>query len=79
MSIGTILIIILILVLLGVIPTWGHSRASGYGCATGSSRRSGMPGAAASAQEHHHGDELMTRAVQSTACLPSGRSAYVTI
>src|SRR5262249_29354977 len=28
---GTILIIILILVLLGVIPTWGHSRAWGYG------------------------------------------------
>jgi hypothetical protein len=26
MSLGTILIIILILVLLGVIPTWGHSR-----------------------------------------------------
>jgi Protein of unknown function (DUF3309) len=31
MSIGTILIIILILVLIGVIPTWGHSRAWGYG------------------------------------------------
>jgi len=31
MSLGTILIIILILVLLGVIPTWGHSRAWGYG------------------------------------------------
>ena len=30
MSLGTILIIILILVLLGVIPTWGHSRAWGY-------------------------------------------------
>ncbi|MGB6768705.1 MAG: DUF3309 family protein, partial [Methyloceanibacter sp.] len=26
MSLGTILIIILILILLGVIPTWGHSR-----------------------------------------------------
>jgi len=31
MSLGTILVIILILVLLGVIPTWGHSRAWGYG------------------------------------------------
>ena len=27
----TILIIILILILLGVIPTWGHSRSWGYG------------------------------------------------
>jgi hypothetical protein len=27
MSIGTILLIVLILILLGVIPTWGHSRA----------------------------------------------------
>jgi hypothetical protein len=31
MSIGTILLIVLILVLLGVIPTWGHSRSWGYG------------------------------------------------
>jgi len=31
MSLGTILIIVLILILLGVIPTWGHSRGSGYG------------------------------------------------
>jgi hypothetical protein len=31
MSLGTILIIILILILLGVIPTWGHSRNWGYG------------------------------------------------
>jgi hypothetical protein len=31
MSLGTILIIILILILLGVIPTWRHSRAWGYG------------------------------------------------
>jgi hypothetical protein len=31
MGIGTILLIILILVLLGVIPTWGHSRSWGYG------------------------------------------------
>lgn len=31
MSLGAILIIILVLVLLGVIPTWPHSRAWGYG------------------------------------------------
>ena len=31
MSLGTILIIVLILVLIGVIPTWGHSREWGYG------------------------------------------------
>jgi Protein of unknown function (DUF3309) len=31
MSLGTILLIVLILVLIGVIPTWGHSRAWGYG------------------------------------------------
>lgn len=31
MSLGTILIIILILALLGVIPTWPHSRNWGYG------------------------------------------------
>jgi hypothetical protein len=31
MSLGTILIIILILVFLGVFPTWGHSRGWGYG------------------------------------------------
>jgi Protein of unknown function (DUF3309) len=31
MSLGTILLIILILVLLGVIPTWGYSRSWGYG------------------------------------------------
>lgn len=31
MSIGGILIIILILILLGVIPTWPHSRGWGYG------------------------------------------------
>ena len=28
---GTILIIILVLLLIGAIPTWGHSRAWGYG------------------------------------------------
>lgn len=31
MSIGTILIVILVLILLGVIPTWSHSRSWGYG------------------------------------------------
>jgi Protein of unknown function (DUF3309) len=31
MSLGTILIIVLILILLGVFPTWGHSRGWGYG------------------------------------------------
>ena len=30
MSIGTILIIALVLVLLGVIPAWPHSRSWGY-------------------------------------------------
>lgn len=30
MSLGTILIIILILALIGVIPTWPHSRSWGY-------------------------------------------------
>jgi hypothetical protein len=31
MSLGTILLIILVLALLGVIPTWPHSRRWGYG------------------------------------------------
>lgn len=31
MSIGTILLIILVLMLVGVVPTWPHSRAWGYG------------------------------------------------
>ena len=31
MSLGTILLIVLILVLLGVIPTWPHSTGWGYG------------------------------------------------
>jgi hypothetical protein len=31
MSIGTILLIVLILMLIGVIPTWPHSRSWGYG------------------------------------------------
>ena len=30
MSLGTILIIILILVLIGALPTWPHSRGWGY-------------------------------------------------
>jgi hypothetical protein len=31
MSLGTILLIILILMLIGVIPAWPHSRKWGYG------------------------------------------------
>lgn len=31
MSIGTILLIILVLALVGAIPTWPHSRRWGYG------------------------------------------------
>ncbi len=31
MSIGTILLILLILLLVGAIPTWPHSRGWGYG------------------------------------------------
>ena len=31
MSIGTILLVILILALLGIIPIWPHSRSWGYG------------------------------------------------
>jgi hypothetical protein len=31
MSIGTILLIIVILLLIGAIPTWPHSRSWGYG------------------------------------------------
>ena len=30
-SLGTIVLIILVLMLLGVLPTWGHSRNWGYG------------------------------------------------
>jgi hypothetical protein len=30
MSLGTVLLIVLVLVLLGVIPTWRHSRSWGY-------------------------------------------------
>ena len=31
MSLGTILLIVLILMLVGAFPTWGHSRSWGYG------------------------------------------------
>ncbi len=31
MSLGTVLLIVLILMLIGAIPTWPHSRAWGYG------------------------------------------------
>ncbi len=31
MSLGTLLLIVLILMLIGVIPTWPHSRSWGYG------------------------------------------------
>lgn len=31
MTLSTILIIILILILIGALPTWGHSRSWGYG------------------------------------------------
>jgi hypothetical protein len=30
MTLGTILIIVLVLILIGVIPTWPHSRSWGY-------------------------------------------------
>ncbi len=31
MSLGTVLLVVLVLVLLGVIPSWPHSRSWGYG------------------------------------------------
>ena len=31
MSLGTILLILLVLILLGVLPTWGHSSGYGWG------------------------------------------------
>ena len=31
MSVGTILLIILILLLIGAVPSWGYSRGWGYG------------------------------------------------
>lgn len=35
MSLGTIIIIILMLMLLGVIPAWPHSKTWGYGPSSG--------------------------------------------
>ena len=31
MSIGTIILIVLVLMLIGALPSWGHSRNWGYG------------------------------------------------
>ncbi len=31
MSVGTIVLIVLVLMLVGAMPTWGHSRGWGYG------------------------------------------------
>jgi hypothetical protein len=31
MSLGTLILVVLILMLLGVLPTWPHSRSWGYG------------------------------------------------
>jgi hypothetical protein len=31
MSVGTILLVVLILLLIGVVPSWPHSRSWGYG------------------------------------------------
>jgi len=31
MSIGTILLVLLVLALVGALPSWGHSRSWGYG------------------------------------------------
>jgi hypothetical protein len=31
MSLGTVLLIVLVLMLIGVIPTWPHSKSWGYG------------------------------------------------
>jgi len=31
MSLGTILLVVLVLLLIGVIPTWPHSKGWGYG------------------------------------------------
>lgn len=51
MGLGTILLIVLILMLIGVIPTWPHSRNWGYGPSGGLGlvvilRRSGADGSA---------------------------------
>ena len=31
MSVGTIILIVLVLMVIGALPTWGHSRDWGYG------------------------------------------------
>ncbi len=31
MTLGTVLLVVVILLLIGAIPTWGHSREWGYG------------------------------------------------
>jgi hypothetical protein len=31
MSLGTILLVVLVLMLIGAFPRWGHSRSGGYG------------------------------------------------
>ena len=31
MSIGTIILVLVVLMLVGALPTWGHSRSWGYG------------------------------------------------
>ena len=38
MSLGTILLIVLILILIGVLPTWPHSSGWGYGPSGGLGR-----------------------------------------
>ena len=35
MTIGTLLLVILVLMLIGVFPTWPHSRSWGYGLSGG--------------------------------------------
>ena len=35
MSLGTILLVVLVLLLIGVIPAWPHSRSWGYGPSSG--------------------------------------------
>ena len=38
MSLGTILLIVLVLMLVGALPNWGHSRSWGYGPSGGLGR-----------------------------------------
>jgi hypothetical protein len=47
MSIGTILLIILVLALVGVLPTWSHSRSWGYGPSSVDAGRGAPPSARA--------------------------------